>query len=62
MKSRKVVAVTRSISKGGILPAGEYANVNYDTKFSMERKPVRELVPFHLDCDKKWQLSGRGVR
>lgn len=56
--SRKVAEVTRSLSKGGKLPAGYYVNVNFATTFSKHTKPVRELVSFHLDSDKKWRVSG----
>ena len=59
--SRKVEAVTRSISQGGKLPAGTYVNVNFATQFANEAKPVRELISFHLDGDKKWRLSGYTV-
>jgi hypothetical protein len=63
VKSRKVAAVTRTISKGnGKLPAGEYLNVNYATQFDNQAKPTRELVSFHLDADRKWRLSGYTVR
>lgn len=59
--SRKVAAVTRSVSKGGKLPAGTYVNVNFATQFGSDAKPVRELISFHLDSDKKWRLSGYTV-
>ena len=62
VKSRKVAAVTRTISRGsGKLPSGEYVNVNYATQFGNEAKPTRELVSFHLDGDRKWRLSGYTV-
>ena len=61
--SRKVEGVTRALSNGKEkLPEGLYVNVNFATKFSNEAKPVRELVSFHLDSDKKWRLSGYTVR
>lgn len=57
--SRKVANVTRTMSRGSkALPAGEYINVNYATKFSKEAKPILEKVSFHLDNDKKWRVSG----
>lgn len=59
--SRKVEAVTRSVSKGGKLPAGMYVNVNFATQFASQAKPIRELISFHLDGDKKWRLSGYTV-
>ena len=63
MTSRKVEGVTRALSNGKEkLPAGVYVNVNFATQFSNEAKPVRELVSFHLDSDKKWRLSGYAVR
>lgn len=61
--SRKVEGVTRAVSNGKEkLPAGVYVNVNFATQFSKEAKPIRELVSFHLDGDKKWRLSGYTVR
>jgi hypothetical protein len=63
MTSRKVEGVTRALSNGKEkLPEGLYVNVNFATKFSKEAKPVRELVSFHLDSDKKWRLSGYTLR
>lgn len=57
--SRKVAAITRAASNGkDKLPPGMYINVNFATQFSKETKPLRELVSFHLDQDKKWRLSG----
>lgn len=62
VKSRKLAAVTRTISRGsGTLPAGEYVNVNYATQFNSQANPTRELVSFHLDGDRKWRLSGYTV-
>jgi len=61
--SRKIEGVTRALSNGKEkLPQGLYVNVNFATQFSNEAKPVRELVSFHLDSDKKWRLSGYTVR
>jgi hypothetical protein len=63
MTSRKVEGVSRALSNGKEkLPEGLYVNVNFATKFSNEAKPVRELVSFHLDSDKKWRLSGYTLR
>jgi hypothetical protein len=61
MSSRKAAGVTRSISKGGKLPAGMYVKVNFATRFGNDAKPTRELISFHLDNDKKWRLSGYTV-
>lgn len=61
--SRKIEGVTRALSNGKEkLPQGMYVNVNFATQFSNEAKPIRELVSFHLDSDKKWRLSGYTVR
>lgn len=63
VKSRKVAMVNRTVSKGnGKLPAGEYVNVHYATRFSKQANPTHELVSFHLDGDRKWRLSGYTVR
>ena len=60
---RKQVAVTRSAySAGGKVPAGNYINVVYATKFANAPQPVRELVSFHLDDDKTWRVSGYSLR
>jgi hypothetical protein len=61
MKWRKLAAVTRSLLKGGKLPAGYYVNVNFATRFDNQANPIRELVSFHLDRDRKWRLSGYTV-
>ncbi len=34
----------------------------FATQFGSQAKPIRELVSFHLDSDKKWRLSGYAVR
>ena len=61
--SRKLEGVTRALSNGKEkLPQGLYVNVVFATQFSSESKPVRELVSFHLDSDKKWRLSGYTIR
>ena len=61
--SRKLEGVTRALSNGKEkLPQGLYVNVVFTTQFSNESKPVRELVSFHLDSDKKWRLSGYTIR
>lgn len=60
--SRKRVAITFAQSKGGNVPAGLYININYATQFAREKKPVRELISYHLDNDKVWRVSGYSVR
>lgn len=60
---RKQAAVTRAAyAAGGQVPAGNYINVVYATKFANAAQPVRELVSFHLDDDKTWRVSGYSVR
>lgn len=60
---RKRVTVTRSAyAAGGQVPAGNYINVVYATKFANSPQPVRELVSFHLDDDKTWRVSGYSLR
>lgn len=60
---RKRVAVTRSAyAAGGQVPAGNYINVVYATRFANSPQPVRELVSFHLDEDKTWRVSGYSLR
>jgi len=60
---RKQVGVTRAAyAAGGQVPAGNYINVVYATKFANAPKPVRELVSFHLDNDKTWRVSGYSLR
>ncbi|MET0580503.1 MAG: DUF4019 domain-containing protein [Pseudoxanthomonas sp.] len=60
---RKQVAVTRSAyGPGAQVPAGNYINVVYATKFANAPQPVRELVSFHLDTDKTWRVSGYSLR
>jgi glucose/arabinose dehydrogenase len=60
---RKQVGVTRAaFAAGGQVPAGNYINVVYATKFANAPKPVRELVSFHLDNDKTWRVSGYSLR
>lgn len=60
---RKQAAVTRAAyAAGGQVPAGNYINVVYATKFANVAQPVRELVSFHLDDDKTWRVSGYSVR
>lgn len=60
---RKQVGVTRAAyAAGGQVPAGNYINVVYATKFANSPKPVRELVSFHLDNDKTWRVSGYSLR
>lgn len=60
---RKQVAVTRAAyAAGGAVPAGNYINVVFATRFANAAEPVRELVSFHLDDDKTWRVSGYSVR
>lgn len=60
---RKQLAITRAVyPAGGQVPAGNYVNVVYATKFANAPQPVRELVSFHLDDDKVWRVSGYSVR
>jgi flagellar biosynthesis component FlhA len=59
LESRKLAAVTHSVSKGeNKLPAGDYINVVFASKFSSEKAPIRELVSYHYDSDKVWRVSG----
>lgn len=61
--ARQQVGVTRAAyAAGGQVPAGNYINVVYATKFANAEKPVRELVSFHLDDDKTWRVSGYSLR
>ena len=59
---RKLAAITRTQSKGGKVPAGQYINVSYATQFSKGKKPVRELISYHLDNDRVWRLTGYTLR
>jgi hypothetical protein len=60
---RKQVAVTRAAyAAGGAVPAGNYINVVFATRFANATEPVRELVSFHLDDDKTWRVSGYSLR
>jgi ATPase subunit of ABC transporter with duplicated ATPase domains len=59
---RKLAAITRTQSKGGEVPAGQYINVSYATQFSKGQKPVRELISYHLDNDRVWRLTGYTLR
>lgn len=60
---RKQIEITRAVyPAGGQVPAGNYVNVSYATKFANSPQPVRELVSFHLDDDKVWRVSGYSVR
>jgi uncharacterized protein DUF4019 len=60
---RKQVAVTRAVYPAGAeVPAGNYVNVVYATKFANSPQPVRELVSFHLDDDQTWRVSGYSLR
>lgn len=59
---RKLAAITRTQSKGGQVPAGQYINVSYATRFSKGKQPVRELMSYHLDGDRVWRLAGYTLR
>lgn len=60
---RQQMAVTRAAyAAGGQVPAGNYLNVVYATKFANAAEPVRELVSFRLDEDNTWRVSGYSVR
>ncbi|HLM52690.1 MAG TPA: DUF4019 domain-containing protein [Pseudoxanthomonas sp.] len=62
LTARQQVAVTRAVySAGGRVPAGNYINVEYATRFAGEPQPVRELVSFRLDEDNTWRVSGYSV-
>ena len=41
--------------------AGEYANVEYETRFA-KGEVKRELVSFRLDTDKVWRFAGYALR
>ncbi|HXS72635.1 MAG TPA: DUF4019 domain-containing protein [Rhodanobacteraceae bacterium] len=57
--SRKLAAVTHSVSKGDKkLPAGDYINVVFASQFGNNKQPIRELVSYHFDSDKVWRVSG----
>lgn len=61
--TRRQVAVTRAAyAAGGQVPAGNYINVVFATKFANAPQEVRELVSFRLDDDKTWRVSGYSVR
>jgi hypothetical protein len=63
LTERKQLAVTRAVyPAGGQVPAGNYVNVVYASKFANAQQPVRELVSFHLDDDKVWRVSGYSLR
>lgn len=59
---RKMVAITRTQSTGGKIPAGRYINVSYSTKFANANQPVRELISFRFDDDHTWRVAGYSVR
>lgn len=57
--SRRLAAVTHSVSKGDAkLPAGDYVNVVFASQFGSNKQPIRELVSYHYDSDKVWRVSG----
>lgn len=61
--TRSQVAVTRAVyAAGNQVPAGNYINVVFATKFTNASEPVRELVSFRLDEDKTWRVSGYSLR
>ena len=61
--TRAQVAVTRAVyAAGDQVPAGNYINVVFATKFTSAPEPVRELVSFRLDEDKTWRVSGYSLR
>jgi hypothetical protein len=63
ISERKQLAVTRAAyAAGGQVPAGNYVNVVYATKFANAPQPVRELVSFHLDGEQIWRVSGYSLR
>ena len=63
VQQRQQMSISRSVyPAGGQIPAGNYVNVAYATKFADAAQPVRELVSFHLDDDKTWRVSGYSVR
>ncbi len=63
VQQRQQMSITRAVyPAGGQVPAGNYVNVAYATKFANAAQPVRELVSFHLDDDKVWRVSGYSVR
>ncbi|HEY0505760.1 MAG TPA: DUF4019 domain-containing protein [Lysobacter sp.] len=56
--SRRWTSVSRHSTPGsGPLPAGTYANVEFETRFAGDR-PGYELVSFRQDEDGTWRLSG----
>ncbi len=60
---RQQAGVTRAAyAAGGQVPAGNYINVVFATRFANVPQPVRELVSFHLDNDKTWRVSGYSLR
>jgi len=55
--------VTRSSSRGeNGIPPGLYVNVAYSTRFSEQDEPVRELVSFRQDEDRRWRVVGYSLR
>ena len=56
------VGLTQSDGSNKQLPAGIYANVALNTRFTNATEPIRELVSFHLDDDKVWRLAGYTLR
>lgn len=62
LNSRQAEGVTRLRSNGKKFPAGLYLNVTFASRFKNAPKPVREMISFHLDNDRKWRLAGYTLR
>ena len=60
--SRQLAVVSYQQSDGKLIPAGQYANVAFASRFPNARQAVRELVSFHLDDDHVWRVSGYALR
>lgn len=61
--SRKQIAITRAaFDAKSEVPAGNYINAIFATKFANSPNEVRELVSFRLDDDKIWRVSGYSLR
>lgn len=69
-KSRELSGLSSLVSDGRgdatanspVMPAGTYINVAFAAQFAGSLRPVRELVSFHLDTDKRWHVTGYTVR
>ncbi|HJU25671.1 MAG TPA: DUF4019 domain-containing protein [Rhodanobacteraceae bacterium] len=63
MVSRQLVRMYRITSKGeNKLPAGNYLNVLFATRFANDQQPMAELVSYHFDKDNVVRLSGYTVQ